>query len=89
MGDVKNNVTIEAAKCIVSGCECAARGTLKHGDIGISFEVCGIHRAELSTLLNKAAEPIGVARRLATVELIEGLHNMGDHSAEASLALAT
>ena len=82
-------VKVELGKCVVSGCPNGARGTLRHGGLSFAFEVCGVHRKPVAMLLNKAAEPLHAARGLATVEVIEGLDALGDHSAEASLYLAS
>jgi hypothetical protein len=76
-------------KCIIAGCEIPRRHEIKHPDIGVRFMVCGEHRKELAEMLNREAVPIAESRRLAVQRVIEYVHDMGDHSAEKSLALAT
>ena len=79
-------------KCIVSGCELAARGPIRSAYLTEPWMSCGVHRAALATLLNKTASRYETRRKRAldklVAELVEGLDALGDHEAEG-IFLAT
>lgn len=79
----------EHGKCVIAGCEIPRRHEIKQSDLGVRFWVCGEHRKELAELLNREGIPITESRRFAVQRVIEGVHDMGDHSMEKNLALAT
>ena len=76
-------------KCIVSGCNIQSRGVVKIDTLSMAFQVCGTHRRILAEMMNRVANQVQRAHGKAVAQFIIDLDELGDHSAEAELRVAT